>query len=182
MNDITICASSSFKPTEPFDEDSTWRALTSCQISMPLSKIPYLLPQFKETVVSLTTWKDQPIVSIHLADSSTGPPVMDAQNPGVKLIIKGCDLHRCILDGGFRVNVISKATFYALGINQLEPCPFWLRMVYTCSVRLLGLIWQLNFVLRGHTFTISTVVLRLEALEAYPLLLRCPYLLTTNIK
>ena len=36
--------------------------------------------------------------------------------------------------------------------------------------------------LGGHMFTISTVILRFEALGAYPILLGHPWLRTTNIK
>ena len=35
---------------------------------------------------------------------------MNAQNPAVKSIINECDIHGCIIDGGFGVNVISEAT------------------------------------------------------------------------
>ena len=56
-------------------------------------------------------------------------------------------------------------------------------MADTRSVRPIGLIRHLDFTLRGHhMFTISTVVLRLEAPRAYPMLLGRPWLRTTNIK
>ena len=46
----------------------------------------------------------------------------------------------------------------------------------------LGLIRRLDFILRGHTFMISVVVLLLDALRAYPMLLGRPWLRTANIK
>ena len=47
---------------------------------------------------------------------------------------------RCIIDGGSAVNVISEATCHKLGLDQWEPCLFWLRMDDTRSVRSIGLI------------------------------------------
>ena len=49
-------------------------------------------------------------------------------------------------------------------------------------VRPMALIRHLHFMLRGHTFTISPVVLRLDTPEAYLILLGCPWLHMTNIK
>ena len=49
---------------------------------------------------------------------------MDSENPAGKTIIKGRDLHGCIIDGGSRVNVIREATCQDLGLTQWEPCPF----------------------------------------------------------
>ena len=107
---------------------------------------------------------------------------MDSQNLAVKIMIKGRDLHGCIIDGGFGKNVISKATCHKLNLNQWEPCPFWLWMADTRSVRPIGLIHHLDFTLGGHMVTISAVMLRLEASGAYPMLLGQPWLRTTNIK
>ena len=44
------------------------------------------------------------------------------------------------MDGGSGVNVISTATCAQLGIIDWEPCPFWLRIADTRSVRPLGLV------------------------------------------
>ena len=55
-------------------------------------------------------------------------------------------------------------------------------MADTSTVRPIGLLWQLDVVLGGHTFQISAVVLHLEAPGAYPLLLGRPWLKTTNIR
>ena len=46
-----------------------------------------------------------------------GPSLMDSQNPSVKIIIKGRDLHGCIIDGGSGFNIISEATYHNLGLN-----------------------------------------------------------------
>ena len=93
---------------------------------------------------------------------------MDSQNLVVKIIIKGRDLHGCIIDGGSGVPVISEATCDNLGPNQWEPCPFSLRMADTRSVLL---IHHFDFTLGGHMFTILIVVLRPDAPGPYPMLL-----------
>ena len=100
----------------------------------------------------------------------------------MRIIIKGQDLHGCIIDGGSGVNVISETTCHNLGLNQWEPCPFWLRMADTRSVRPIVLIRHLEFSLGEHMFTISVVLLRLETQGAYPMLLGRPWLRTANIK
>ena len=43
---------------------------------------------------------------------------MDSWNPTVKIMIKGRDLHGCIIDGSSGVNVINEATCHNLGLNQ----------------------------------------------------------------
>mgnify|MGYP000335418363 CR=1 FL=1 len=117
---------------------------------MPLHKLLQLLPRFKDTLASLTSDTKSTSLLVNLAEPGTGPPLMDSQNPVVKIIIKGCDLHGCIIDGGSGVNVISEATCQDLGLTQWEPCPFWLRMADTQSVHPIGLIRHLDFTLGGH--------------------------------
>ena len=117
-------------------------------------------------VASLTAGKNPNPTPVDLPEPGTNPPLMDSQNPAVKIIIKGRDIHGCIIDGGSGVNVISEATCHDLGITHWEPFPFWLRMANTCSIRPMGLIRHLNFMLGVHIFTILAVVIRLNALDA----------------
>ena len=74
----------------------------------------------------------------------------------MRIIIKGQELHGCIIDGGSGVNVISETTCHTLGLNQWEPCPFWLRMADTRSVHPIGLIRHLDFTLGGGAKTGDT--------------------------
>ena len=108
--------------------------------------------------------------------------MVDTNSPTITAIVKGKELPGTIIDGGSGVNVISLRTCDALGIQEWEPCPFWLRMADTSSVRPTGLIRDLEVTIGGHTFRISAVVLQLQAQGAYPLLLGCPWLKTTHIK
>ena len=145
-------------PSTPTEDDQLWDALTSSRISLPLHKLLPLMPRFWDTLATLTTNTHYVASPVHLTEPRTGPPLMDSQNPAVKIMIKGREPHGCIINGGF-------------GVNVWKPCPFWLRMAETRSVRPIGFISHLDFTLGGHMFTISAVVQWLEAQGAYPMLL-----------
>ena len=69
--------------------------------------------------------KDElPTTPINITHSTKGPQVLDEQNPVVKVIVKGKEVLKSIIDGGSGVNVITKATCDRLGIQQWEVCPF----------------------------------------------------------
>ena len=115
MKDIPIRAQ---RPTQRYvspEDDPLWDAITSFRISMPLHKLLQLMPRFKDTLASLTTGTKPTSLPVNLAEPGTGPPLMDSQNPVVKFVIKGRDIHGCIIDGGSGVNVISEATCQDLG-------------------------------------------------------------------
>ena len=128
MKEISHGPSPPLTLTERTDNDPVWQALTSCQISMPLHKLMQMLPHFKKIVQSRTTGLEPTTFSIHLMTPEPEPPLMDSQNPVVKIAIKGREVHGCIIDGGLGVNVISEVTCHDLGLTQWEPCSFWLRM------------------------------------------------------
>ena len=167
--------------TDHTNTDLGWQALVDSQISMPLHKLLHLLPRFKETVHSLTN-RDPLHPSVNLTAPTQGTPLMDSQNPVVQLIIRGHKVPGCIIDGRSGVNVSSEVTCNKIDITQWESCPFWLRMADTRSICPIGFIQNFEFTLGGHAFTVSIVILHLEAPDAYPLLLGCPWLRTANIK
>ena len=124
MQDITIGAPQSTQPSNSAEDDQLWDALTSSRISLPLHKLLPLMPRFRDTLATLTSDTKSAAHPVNLTEPGTGPPLMDSQNPIVKIIIKGRDLHGCIIDGGSDVNVISDTTCHNLDLNQWEPCPF----------------------------------------------------------
>ena len=140
------------------------------------------MPRFRDTLATLTANAKSATPPVNLTEPGMGPPLINSQIPAVKIMIKGRDLHGCIINEGSGVNVINEATSHKLGLNQSEPCPFWLQMADTRSVLPIGLIRHLDFMLGGHMFTVSAVVLRLEVPGAYPMLFGGPWLRTTNIK
>ena len=100
------------------EEDQLWDALTSSQISLPLHKLLPLMPRFRDTLATLTSNTKSAAPSVNLTEPGTVPPLMYSQNPAVKIIIKGRNLHGCIIDGGSGVNVISEATCHNLGFSH----------------------------------------------------------------
>ena len=163
-------------------ENATWQALQECQITLPLGRLLQLVPRFTEGLKSgMTTSETQPAPAF-FSNPEEGPAVVDTTSPAITAIVKGKELPGTIIDGGSGVNVISLRTCDALGIADWEPCPFWLRMADTSSVRPTGLIRDLEVMIGGHTFRISAVVLQLQAQGAYPLLLGRPWLKTAHIK
>ena len=131
MKDITIGAPRATQLYVSPEDDSLWDALTSSRISMPLHKLLQLMPRLKDTLASLTSDTKSTSLPVNLTEPGTGPPLMDSQNPTVKIIIKGRDLHGCIIDVGSGFNVITEATCQDLGLTQWEPCLFLLRMAAT---------------------------------------------------
>ena len=82
MKDITIRVP---RPTQSYvspEDDPLWDALTSSRISMPLHKLLQLMPQFKDTLASLTSDIKSTSLPVNLAELGTGPPLMDSQNHG----------------------------------------------------------------------------------------------------
>ncbi len=49
-----------------------------------------------------------------------------------------------MLDGGFRVNIITKQLRLRLGLPKLKPAPYNLRMVDQTTIKLVGLIRDLK--------------------------------------
>ena len=124
MQDVTIGAPQSTQPSTSAEDDHLWDALTRSRISLPLHKLLLLMPRFRDTLATLTFDTKAAAPPVNLTEPGTGPPLMDSQNPAVKIMIKGRDLHGCIIDRGSGVNVISETTCHNLGLNQWEPCPF----------------------------------------------------------
>ena len=75
------------------------------------------MPRFRDTLATLKANTKSVAPPVNLTEPGTGPPLMDSQNPTVKIMIKGRDLQGCIIDGGSGVNVISEATCNKLGLN-----------------------------------------------------------------
>ena len=141
-----------------------------------------LVPRFTEGLKTGITAVGTPPAPTFFSNPEEGPRVVDRNSPTITTIVKGRELSGTIIDGGSGVNLISLQTCDTLGIQDWEPCPFWLRMADTSSVRPTGLIRELEVTIGGHTFRISAVVLPLQAQGAYPLLLGRPWLKTAHIK
>ena len=118
MQDVTIGAPQSTQPSTSAEDDHLWDTLTSSRISLPLHKLFPFMPRFRDTLATLTANAKSASSPVNLTEPGTSPPLMDSQNLAVKIMIKGQDLHGCIIDDGSGVNVISEATYHKLGLNQ----------------------------------------------------------------
>ena len=163
----------------PLDVDPIWEALADCPITLTMSKLLNLVPRFRQVMESRLQMPHKVILTLS-TEPNHRPTVIDHQNPAIKVLVQGTEITGCVVDAGFDVNVISKATCNNLGITSWENCP--LGMADTSSVHPLGLLSKLSVIIGGHLFEISILVLALEAQGAYPLLLGRPWLRSTNIK
>ena len=148
----------------------------------PASWLLQLVPQFTDGLKSALAPSILAPAPTFFSNPEEGPAVVDTSSPAISVIIKGRELPGTILDGGSGVHVISLQTFNTLGIQEWEPCPFWLRMVDTSLIWPTGLIRDLEVTIEGHAIRISAVVLQLNTQGAYPLLLGRPWLRTEHIK
>ena len=104
------------------------------QILLPLHKLLTLMPRFRDTLATLTSDNKSATLPVNLTERGTDPS-HEFPETLVKIVIKGRNLHNCIIDGRSAVNVISEAKCQNLGLTQWELCPFWLQMADTRSVR-----------------------------------------------
>ena len=134
------------------EDNPTWQALQECQIVLPLARLLQLVPQFTADLQA-TVIKPKPMPApAFFSNPEEGPAVVDTSSPTIRVIMKGKEIARTIIDGGSGVNVINKRTCDTLGTREWEPCPFWLRMADTSSVRPTGLIRNLDVTIGGHAF------------------------------
>ena len=120
--------------------DPVWQALAGSEVILTMDKLLQLVPRFRRTVEDRITGRISRAVGTNFTSTSDGPTVVDHSNPAIQTILKGQKIVGCIIDGGSGVNVINSKICEQLGISEWEPCPFWLRMADTRSVRPLGLM------------------------------------------
>ena len=125
-------------------------------------------PRFTEGLKSVFSTQNPEPTLVFFSNPDEGPGVVDMSSSAITVIIKGREVPRTIIDGGFGINVISQLTCDTLGIKEWEPCPFCLRMVDTSSVRPTRLIRNLDITIEGHAFRISAEVLQLNMPEHIP--------------
>ncbi len=82
-----------------------------------------------------------------------------------------------LLDGGFRVNIITKQLRLRLGLPKLKPAPYNLRMANQTTTKLVGLIRDLKIYVHGIPYIIMFTVLQNNVVESsYSMLLGKPWL------
>ena len=103
--------------------DPILQALVDCPITLTMSKLLNLVPQFRHAIESRLQIP-QATIPAHFTGPSSGLTIIDHLNPVIKALVQGIEITGCIVDVGFGVNVISKDTCRSLGITSWENCPF----------------------------------------------------------
>ena len=103
--------------------DPIWEALADCPITLTMSKLLNLVPQFWQAMESRLQ-KPHKVIPTLFTEHNHGPTVIDNRNPAIKVLLKRTAITRCVVDGRTGVNVISKATCSSRGITSWENCPF----------------------------------------------------------
>ena len=83
---------------------------------MPLGRLLQLVPRFTAWLKTTFTEPNPEPAPTFFSNPEEGPAVVDTSNPSIKMIVKGKEIIRTIIDGGSGVNVISKRTCDTLGI------------------------------------------------------------------
>jgi hypothetical protein len=82
-----------------------------------------------------------------------------------------------LLDGGFKVNIITKNLRMQLGLSKLKPTPYSLCMVDQTIARPLGLIKDLKIIVHGILYAVTFTMIQSSVLDfSYSMLLGCPWL------
>ncbi len=64
-----------------------------------------------------------------------------------------------MLDGGFRVNIITEQLRLRLGLPKLKPTPYNLRMVDQTTTKPMGLIRDIHIYVHGIPYIITFTIL-----------------------
>jgi hypothetical protein len=64
-----------------------------------------------------------------------------------------------LLDGSFRVNIITKQLRLRLGLLKPKPTPYNMKTVYQTTTKLMGLIRDLKIYVHGIPYKITFIVL-----------------------
>jgi hypothetical protein len=82
-----------------------------------------------------------------------------------------------LIDGGSRINIITKNQKIQFGLSKPNPVPYNLHMVDQTIAKPLGLINDLKIFVYGIPYTITFTVINNNVLDSsYSMLLGCPWL------
>ncbi len=87
-----------------------------------------------------------------------------------------------IIDGGFRINIITKNLKVQLGLSKLDPSPYNLHMANQIIAKPLGFIRDLKIFVHVISYTITfTIINRFVLDSSYSMLLGHPWLRDAKI-
>ena len=100
----------------PTEVDPIWEALADFPITLTMRKLLNLVPRFQQAMEARLQTPHKVIPTL-FTEPNHASPVIDHQNPTIKVLVHGTEITRCVVDGGTGVNVISKAICTNLGIT-----------------------------------------------------------------
>ncbi len=87
-----------------------------------------------------------------------------------------------LIDGGSRVNIITKHLKVQLVLSKPNPTPYNLCMANQTIANAFGLIRDLKIFIYGIPYTVTSVIININVLDSsYSMLLRCPWLRDSKV-
>ena len=89
--------------------DMISETLADCPITLTMSKLLNLVPQFWQAMESRLQ-KPHKVIPTLSTEHNHGPMIIDNQNPAINVLGQGTEITGYVVDGSSGVNVIPKAT------------------------------------------------------------------------
>ena len=150
-------------------------------IQVKLGQLLRLVPNFHKALLpSLGPQTKSPqqaedVVSLEQVEPVLDVPVTYTRIPEISVGHRGVVIPQVLIDGGARVNIVTRATCEKMGWLDWLPAQFLVRMADQRRVRPLGILQGIVLDIGGISFVMSFVVMGMEeANEEYNLLLGRP--------
>jgi hypothetical protein len=87
-----------------------------------------------------------------------------------------------LIDGGSRVNIITKNLGVQLSLSKPNLTPYNLHMMYQTIAKPFGLIMNMKIFVHGIPYMVTFIVINNTVLDSnYSMLLRCPWLRNAKV-
>jgi hypothetical protein len=105
----------------------------------------------------------------------------DSGAPEVTVEVEGCSILKVPVDGGSGVNLMLEETAFDLGYTAFEATDQVLRMVDQSRVNPVGKLSQVPTRIRGVTYLLNFVIIRVQTGRPFPMLLGRPWLYSARV-
>ena len=80
------------------EADPIWEALVDCPITLRMSKLLNLVPQFWQAMEARLQAPHKTILTL-LTETNLRPTIIDNQSPVIKVLVHGTEIQGCVIDG-----------------------------------------------------------------------------------
>jgi hypothetical protein len=105
----------------------------------------------------------------------------DSGAPEVTVEVEGCSILKVPVDGGSGVNLMLEETAFDLGYTAFEATDQVLRMVDQSRINPVGKLSQVPTRIRGVTYLLNFVIIRVQTGRPFPMLLGRPWLYSARV-